>query len=159
MRNPLFKNTAPYAQGEVIEEIFRTCQKIAIVGVSDKPYRDSYRVAQFMKEMGYQIIPVNPNVSEVLGEKSYPDILSIPGQIDLVDIFRRPEFVEPIVDQAIQKKVKAIWMQLGVVNEKAAKKAQQAGLLVVMNRCWKIEYMNRYNHTSQNWSVGIPKSD
>ncbi len=123
-----------------IPEILKKYRNIAVVGVSDKPYRDSYIVAAFMKAHGYRIFPVNPNITEVLGEKAYPSLLDIPDPVELVDIFRRPEFVEEIVDQAIQIGAKAVWMQLGVVNETAAKKALEAGLEVVMDRCWKIEY-------------------
>ena len=127
-----------------IPEILRKYKKIAVVGISDKPYRDSHRVARFMLSRGYQIFPVNPKLEEVLGVKCYPSLLDIPEEIELVDIFRRPEFVEPIVDEAIKKGAKAIWMQLGVVNEKAAQKALEAGMEVVMNHCWKIEFMNHY---------------
>ncbi len=127
-----------------IPEILRKYKKIAVVGVSDKPYRDSHRVARFMLDHGYQVFPVNPTLKEVLGLKCYPSVLDIPEEIELVDIFRRPEFVGPIVDQAIEKGAKAVWMQLGVVNEEAAQKALAAGLEVVMDHCWKIEYLNHF---------------
>lgn len=97
-----------------------------------------------MQMSGYQVIPVNPTVEEALGEKSYASLLDVPGEIDLVDIFRLPEHVDEIVDQAIQKGAKAVWMQLGVINNAAAQKALQAGLEVVMDRCWKIEYLKHY---------------
>ncbi|GAB4375500.1 MAG: CoA-binding protein [Calditrichia bacterium] len=126
-----------------IESIFKNCKRIAVVGISDKPFRDSYRVAQFMKQEGYTVIPVNPNLDKVLGLKCYPTLSDIPETVDLVDIFRRPEVVEPIVDEAIQIGAKAVWLQLGVVNEAAADKARAAGLQVVMDRCWKIEYQKR----------------
>ena len=127
-----------------IPEILRKYKKIAVVGVSDKPYRDSHRVARFMLDHGYQVFPVNPTLKEVLGLKCYPSVLDIPEEIELVDIFRRPEFVGPIVDQAIEKGARAVWMQLGVVNEEAAQKALAAGLEVVMDHCWKIEYLNHF---------------
>ncbi|RMD90524.1 MAG: CoA-binding protein [Calditrichaeota bacterium] len=132
-----------------IESILTGCRKIAVVGISDKPHRDSYQVAAFMKAMGYRIFPVNPHVKTVLGEPCYPDLLAIPEPVDLVDIFRRPEAVEAIVDQAIAKGAKAVWMQLGIVNEKAARKAAAAGLQVVMDRCWKMEYQARFGSHPQ----------
>lgn len=128
---------------ENIADILKNHKRIAVIGLSDNPMRPSYAVARAMMEEGYVVIPVNPGVDEVFGEKSYPSLLDIPGEIDLVDIFRRPEFVDEIVDQAIEKGAKAVWMQLGIVNETAARKALDAGLDVVMDHCWKIEY---YNH-------------
>jgi len=128
---------------ENIPSILKNHKRIAVIGLSDNPDRPSYEVAKAMMREGYQVIPVNPVVDEVFGEKSHPSLLDIPGEIDLVDIFRRPEFVDEIVDQAIEKGAKAVWMQLGVINEAAAQKALNAGLDVVMDRCWKIEY---YNH-------------
>jgi len=128
---------------ENIVDILKNHKKIAVIGLSDNPDRPSYEVAKAMMREGYQVIPVNPVVDEVFGEKSYPSLLDIPGEIDLVDIFRRPEFVDEIVDQAIEKNAKAVWMQLGVINKPAAQKALDAGLEVVMDRCWKIEF---YNH-------------
>ncbi len=127
-----------------IPEILKKYRNIAVVGVSDKPHRDSYIVAAFMKAHGYRIFPVNPRISEVLGEKAYPSLLDIPEPVELVDIFRRPEFVDEIVDQAIQIGAKAVWMQLGVVNPEAAQKALDAGLEVVMDHCWKIEYQRYF---------------
>ena len=113
---------------------------IAVVGISDNPERPSNSVAKFLEEHGYQIIPVNPNLAEWEGKKCYPDLLSIPVKVDVVDIFRRPEAVLPIVDEAIAIKAKAVWMQLGIINEEAAAKARKAGIEVVMDRCMKIEY-------------------
>jgi hypothetical protein len=127
-----------------IKEILTKYKTIAVVGISNKPDRDSYIVAEYLLNNGYKIIPVNPNIDSVFGLKAYPDILSVPDEIDIVDIFRRPEFVDEIVEQAIQKKAKVVWMQLGVVNEKAAKKAEEAGLKVVMNKCIKVEHMYRF---------------
>ncbi|MBU4220274.1 MAG: CoA-binding protein [Euryarchaeota archaeon] len=114
---------------------------IAVVGISDNPERPSNFVAKFMEEHGYKIIPVNPNLTEWEGKKCYPDLLSIPVKVDVVDIFRRPEAVPPIVDEAIAIKAKAVWMQEGIVNEEAAAKAREAGIEVVMDRCMKKEYL------------------
>ncbi len=115
-------------------------KNIAVVGISDNPERPSYDVASFLEKHGYNIIPVNPSLAEWKGKKSYPDLKSIPEKVDVVDIFRRPEAVSPIVDEAIAIKAKAVWMQLGIVNEEAAAKAKAAGIEVVMDKCMKIEY-------------------
>ncbi|MCB0304871.1 MAG: CoA-binding protein [Calditrichaeota bacterium] len=125
---------------ENIGHIIKNHKRIAVVGLSDKPYRSSFGIALLMQQAGYQIIPVNPNVDEVLGEKSYPSLLDIPGDIDLVDVFRRAEEVDAVVDQAIQKGAKALWMQSGIINHTAAQKALEAGMDVVMDRCWGVEY-------------------
>ena len=117
------------------EEILGSSRTVAVVGLSPKTDRPSYRVASYLKEQGYKIIPVNPNESEILGETSYPDLSSIPEPVDVVDIFRRPEDVTPVVEEAIKKGAKAVWMQEGIVNEEAAARARGAGLLVVMDRC------------------------
>lgn len=127
-----------------IEEILKNHKRIAVVGLSDDPARPSYGVAKVMIREGYRVIPVNPLASEVFGEKSYSTLLDIPGEIDLVNIFRRPEYVDEIVDQAIKKGAKAVWMQSGIINEAAAQKALDAGLDVVMDRCWKIEYLSHH---------------
>ena len=116
-----------------IEEQLSQSRTIAVVGLSPNPQRDSHRVARYLKEQGYRVIPVNPMADEVLGEKSYPDLPSVPEPIDMVDIFRRSELVPPVVDQAIQVGARYIWMQDGVVNQEAADKAEAAGLLVVMD--------------------------
>lgn len=126
---------------ETIKRVLKECSTIAVVGLSSKPNRPSYGVAQYLQSVGYRIIPVNPNEVEVLGEKAYPDLLSIPVKVDAVDIFRRPEHVLPIVEQAIEVGARAIWMQEGVVNEEAARRALDAGLLVVMNRCMLKEHL------------------
>ena len=123
-----------------MEEILRNYKNIAVVGLSDKPFRDSYAVAKFMMSQGYNVIPVNPTVETILDKESYPDLNSIPGEVDLVDIFRDPKQVELVIDQAIKIGAKAVWMQLGVINHDAARKALDAGLKVVMDHCWKIEY-------------------
>jgi len=116
-------------------DILRSAHTIAVVGLSSKRWRPSYGVAEYMKRSGYRIIPVNPRETEVLGEKCYPDLDSVPDPVDIVDIFRRPEFVPEIVEAAIRKGAKAVWMQEGVVHEEAAETARAAGLTVVMDRC------------------------
>ena len=118
---------------DLIEEQLTRSKTIAVVGLSPNLERDSHRVAKYLKEQGYRIIPVNPTVDEVLGEKSYPDLNSVPEPVDMVDIFRRSETVPPVVDEAIEIGAKYIWMQDGVVHEKAAKKAEEAGILVIMD--------------------------
>ena len=118
-----------------ISEILRVGRTIAVVGLSAKRYRPSYGVAEYMQRAGYRIIPVNPHETEVLGEKCYPDVESVPEPIDIVDIFRRSEFVPEIVEAAIRKGAKVVWMQEGVIHEEAARRAREAGLEVVMDRC------------------------
>ena len=118
-----------------IAEILKSSRTIAVVGLSSKRYRPSYGVTEYMQRAGFRIIPVNPEESEVLGEKSYPDLDSIPEAVDIVDIFRRSEFVPEIVEAAIRKGAKVVWMQEGVVHEDAARRAEEAGLDVVMDRC------------------------
>jgi predicted CoA-binding protein len=115
---------------------------IAVVGLSDQPDRDSHRVARYLQEQGFRIVPVNPAVPEILGERSYPSLSEIPPSIpiDLVDIFRRSERVPPIVDEAIARRVPVVWMQLGVEHAAAAARARAAGLTVVENRCLRIEH-------------------
>ncbi|MBI3736871.1 CoA-binding protein [Candidatus Sumerlaeota bacterium] len=108
---------------------------IAVVGLSDNPMRDSHHVAEYLQGKGYRIIPVNPAIAETLGEKSYPSLASVPEKIDIVDIFRKSEFVPPIVDEAIRIGAQAVWMQDGVIHDAAADKARAAGLAVVMNDC------------------------
>jgi uncharacterized protein len=133
----------PNQSAVVIDEILRNCRTIAVVGLSSNPTRPSYRVASYMQAQGYRVIPVNPNETKVLGEPSYPSLASVPGTIDLVDIFRKSEDVLPIVEEAIARGAKAIWMQEGVVNEEAAARAAQAGLPVVMDHCWRKEHAAR----------------
>ncbi len=115
---------------------------IAVVGLSDKPDRDSYVVARYLQEQGYRIVPVNPAVPSVLGERSYPSLGAIPTEIrvDMVDIFRRSEQVPPIVEEAMARRVPVVWMQLGVEHAAAAATARAAGLLVVENRCVRVEH-------------------
>ncbi len=120
---------------ELPEHLLTQSSTIAVVGLSPKPDRPSYRVAAYLQSQGYRIIPINPNATEVLGEHSYPDLRSVPDPIDLVDIFRRSEEVPPVVEEAIAVGAKAVWMQDGVINEAAAAQARAAGLPVVMNNC------------------------
>jgi len=120
-------------------EILDTYKIFAVVGLSNRPSRPSYSVAAFLKEHGYRIVPVNPLIAEVHGEKCFPDLPSIPFRIEVVDIFRRSELVLPVVQDAIRVGAKAVWMQLGVINEEAAQLARDAGLEVVMDRCPVIE--------------------
>ena len=120
---------------DLVERQLKESKTIAVVGLSPNPDRDSNRVALYLQQVGYRVIPVNPMVDEVLGEKSYPDLKSIPEdiEIDMVDVFRRSELVPPVVDEAIELGVKFIWMQDGVVHEEAAKKAEAAGIPVIMD--------------------------
>lgn len=129
--------------GAHISAILKEARRIAVVGLSSNPQKDSYEVAAYLQKQGYEIVPVNPNASMILGQQAYPDLLSVPGEIDVVDIFRPAQDVPPIVDQAIQKGARVIWMQQGIVHEEAAQKARDAGLLVVMDRCMKSEHQRR----------------
>jgi uncharacterized protein len=132
-----------------IKEILTKYKTIAVVGLSNEIERDSYRVSAYLQNHGYKIIPVNPFVDQVLGEKSYKSLLEIPPEtqktIEIVDIFRKPQDVLPIVAQAVELKAKfgvpfVVWMQLGIINEQAEKEAQQAGLIVIMDKCLMVEH-------------------
>jgi predicted CoA-binding protein len=123
------------SEAAVIAGILQSAHTIAVVGLSNKPWRASYGVSEYMQRSGYRIIPVNPELSEVLGERSYPDVEAVPEPIDIVNIFRRSELVPEIVDAAIRVGAKAVWMQEGVIHEEAAARARAAGLTVVMDRC------------------------
>jgi predicted CoA-binding protein len=127
-----------------IYDLLQRIKTIAVVGLSDSPVRPSHGVSAYMQAAGYRIIPVNPQIAEALGAKSYPSLLDVPGKIDLVNVFRRPEYVDQIVDQSIQLKIPAIWLQEGVVNERAAAKARSAGIFVVMDRCVLKEHRARF---------------
>jgi uncharacterized protein len=122
------------------KEVLDSCQVVAVVGISSSPDRPSYRVGSYLKENGFKIIPVNPTEKAILGETCYPDLSSIPGKVDVVDIFRRSESVLSIVEEAIKIGAKAVWMQEGVTNEAAARQANDAGMLVVMNKCMMKEH-------------------
>ncbi|HWY46589.1 MAG TPA: CoA-binding protein [Bryobacteraceae bacterium] len=119
----------------MIPDLLRKSRVIAVVGLSSKQFRPSYGVAEYMQREGYRIIPVNPHETDVLGEKAYARLEDVPEHVDIVDIFRRSEFVSPIVEDAIRMGASAVWMQEGVVDEQAAEKARAAGLAVVMDRC------------------------
>lgn len=118
-----------------IAELLRASKTIAVVGLSSRRSRPSYSVSEYMQHAGYRIIPVNPKETEVLGEPAYPDLDAVPEKVDIVDVFRRAEFLPDIVDAAIRIGAKAVWMQEGVVHDEAAEKARAAGLTVVMDRC------------------------
>lgn len=132
----MFKNPSD----NEIRALLQRVKRIAVVGLSPKADRPSYGVSQVMQGAGYQIVPVRPLVAEVLGEKAYPDLASVPGPVDLVNVFRRAEEIDAVVDEAIAIGAPALWIQLGIVNEAAALRAQAAGLTVVMDRCIKIDY-------------------
>ena len=123
-----------------IYRILRDCRRIAMVGLSARWYRPSYFAAKYLLDLGYEVIPVNPTIDSVLGQKAYADVRDVPGHIDVMDIFQRSDKVPPLVDAAIEIGADVVWMQLGVEHEAAAEKARAAGLDVVMNRCMKIEH-------------------
>ena len=125
---------------ETIKAVLATPRTVAVVGCSPNPERDSHRIAKLLQDRGHKVIPVNPGHRSILGEDCYANLRDIPGAVDMVDIFRRSEDVAPIVDEAIEVGAKIVWMQLGVIDEDAAAKAQSAGLTVVMDRCPAIEY-------------------
>lgn len=127
-----------------IADLLQRARTIAVVGLSDSPLRPSHGVSAYMQTHGYRIIPVNPQIDNALGEKSYPSLLDVPGEIDIVNVFRRPEFVDEVVDQAIQLKVPAVWMQEDVINQRAADKARNAGIFVVMDKCILKEHQSRF---------------
>jgi predicted CoA-binding protein len=127
-----------------ITDLLKRARTIAVVGLSNSPLRPSYGVSAYMQTHGYRIIPVNPQIKGSLGEKAYPSLRDVPEKIDIVNIFRRPEFVEEVVDQAIELKIPAVWMQEEVINEAAATKARQAGIFVVMDRCILKEHKARF---------------
>ena len=131
-------------QTDPIRELLARAKTIAVVGLSDSPMRPSHGVSAYLQAQGYRIIPVNPRIAEVLGEKSYRSLLDVPEKIDLVDVFRRPEFVDEIVELAIQLKIPAIWLQEDVINQRAAERARKAGMFVVMDRCILKEHRARF---------------
>ncbi len=131
-------SAAPSQEG--LARLLLECRTIAVVGLSSNPARPSYRVAAYMQQQGKVVVPVNPNESEVLGERAYPSLSAVPIPIDLVNVFRRSEEAGVIVDEAIRIKAKAVWLQEGVIDEAAALRARQAGLQVVMDRCWLKEH-------------------
>ncbi len=130
-------------EADQITELLKTSKTIAVVGISDSAMRASFGVSEYMRAHGYRIIPVNPAIKEWLGEKAYPSLLEIPGKVDLVDVFRRSDAVPEIVEQAIQIKAPAIWLQEGVIHERAAERARKAGIFVVMDLCILKEHHKR----------------
>jgi len=128
----------------LVTELLKKARTIAVVGLSGNPMRPSHGVTAYMQSHGYRIIPVNPHIESCLGEKAYSSLLEVPEKIDIVNIFRQPEFVEEIVDQAIHLKVPAVWMQEDVIHQKAAEKARKAGIFVVMDRCILKEHRLRF---------------
>lgn len=134
----------PVSKTDQIGEVLKSARNIAVVGLSDSPLRPSHGVAAYMQSQGYRILPVNPTITDALGEPSYGSLLDVKEKIDVVNIFRRAEFVPAVVDQAIQLKVPVIWMQEGVIHEQAAEKARRAGIFVVMDRCILKEHRARF---------------
>ena len=132
------KHRAPL--DETVCTILGSYHRIAVVGLSDKPWRDSYAVAKYLVDHGYEIIPVNPEIHQVFALRSYPDLLSAPRPVEVVNIFRRTEYIPEIVDQAIQVGAKAVWMQYALVEQASAERARKANLLVVMDRCIRVEH-------------------
>jgi hypothetical protein len=133
----------PPTEAERITDLLKSAKIIAVVGLTDTPTRPSYGVSHYMQSQGYRIIPVNPNITAWQGEKAYASLLDVREKIDIVDVFRRSDAVPEVVEQAIQIKAPAIWMQEGVVHEEAAEKARQAGIFVVMDKCILKEHIKR----------------
>jgi predicted CoA-binding protein len=130
--------------GDPVTQILRSSRTIAVVGLSSRGFRPSHGVSQYLQSVGYRIIPVNPSETEVLGEKSYARLEDIPERIDIVNVFRRSEFVPRIVDSAIRIGARAVWMQEGVIHSEAAERARQAGLFVIMDACILKEHIKRF---------------
>ncbi|HOB73471.1 MAG TPA: CoA-binding protein [Phycisphaerae bacterium] len=135
-----FETHADSPTHEQIRELLTRARTIAVVGLSDNPSRDSHRVSAYLQNQGYRIIPVNPGVTEVLGEKAYPSLREVPEKVDIVNIFRRPEAVPAIVEDAIATGAGAVWMQLGITHDEAARRASSAGIPVIMDRCIMVEH-------------------
>lgn len=145
---PESSNIVPHGSADPITDILRKCKTIAVVGLSSNPRRPSHEVTEYMQRAGYRIIPVNPNETKVLGEKSYARLEDVPEKIDVVNIFRRPEEVSAVMDSAIRIGAPVVWMQLGIENEEAAEKARAAGLMVVEDACIFIEHRKRVTRDS-----------
>lgn len=142
------QNTSNEA-GDPVTEILKSSHTIAVVGLSSRKFRPSHGVAEYLQSVGYRIIPVNPHEREVLGEKSYARLEDIPEKIDIVDVFRRSEYVPEIVESAIRIKASAIWMQEGVIHHEAAEQARRAGIPVVMDSCILKEHIKRFRRSSR----------
>lgn len=134
----------PLRVGDPVTELLKSSRTIAVVGLSSRKFRPSYGVAEYLKSAGYRIIPVNPGETEILGEKCYARLEDVPERVDIVDVFRRSEFVPEIVESAIRIGVRAVWMQEGVIHAEAAERARKAGLLVVMDACILKEHTKRF---------------
>lgn len=132
------------ATEEEVRQLLETAKTIAVVGISPKPERDSHRVAAYLLEQGYTVFPVRPGCKEILGQPCYRELRDVPAPVDIVDIFRRPDAIPEVVDQAIEIGAGAVWMQLGLASNAAADKARAAGLQVVMNKCTKIEHLRMH---------------
>ena len=130
------------AEQQQIKQILQEAQTIAVVGLSPKPDRPSHQVANYLIAAGYEVIPVNPGQEKILGQKCYPNLDAIPFHVDVVDIFRSPAYVPPIVEAAVRIRAKVVWMQVGIVNRAAAAAARAAGLVVIMDRCIKTDHIN-----------------
>ncbi len=130
----------PIDDDEVIRRILKNAKTIAVVGASAKPWRDSNSITRFLMKVGYKVHPVNPNYTEVLGVRCFSNLMEVPEHIDIVDVFRRPDTLGPIAEEAIVVRAGTLWTQLGVVNENAAEKAERAGLNVIMDRCIMVEH-------------------
>ncbi len=142
-------NFHTHPSADAILELLKKYKTIAVVGLSSNPMRPSYGVTEYMQGAGYRIIPVNPNETEVLGEKSYARLEDVPGKIDVVNVFRRAEDVPPVVESAIRIGAKVVWMQLGIENEEAAERARCAGLTVVEDACILVEHRKRAKELKQ----------
>lgn len=125
---------------QMMKEILLSAKTIASVGLSSNPEKESFWIVKYLQDQGYRIIPVNPTADEILGEKAYPDLESVPEKIDVVQVFRKPEDVPSVVDSAIKVGAKAVWMQEGIVHKEAAQKAREAGLQVVMDACMRVTH-------------------
>ncbi|WP_068639210.1 CoA-binding protein [Thauera butanivorans] len=134
---------------QTLRRVLHESRTIAVVGLSADWFRPSYFAAKYMQAHGYRIIPVNPKYPEILGEKSYPDLASIPDKVDIVDVFRKPADALAVAEQAIAIGARTLWLQIGVINEEARRKAEAAGLTVIMDRCVKIEYARLFG--GLNW--------
>jgi uncharacterized protein len=142
--DPSSSRTPANVAGDPASEILKTSRTIAVVGLSSRQHRPSYGVAQYLQSAGYRIIPVNPKETEVLGEKCYDSLEDIPERVDIVDVFRRSEFVPEIVESAIRIGARGVWMQEGVIHPQAAERARRAGLFVIMNTCILKEHIKRF---------------
>ncbi len=139
----------PIESDKELREILKSARTVASVGVSSNPDKPSYGIFQYLVEAGYHMIPVNPTTPTILGMRTYPDVPSIPEKVDVVQVFRKPEDVPPVVEQAIQAGAKVVWMQEGIVNEEAAARAEKAGLKVVMDRCMRETHRRLFGDLKQ----------